>query len=50
VVGTQEWVTDISSCEDESSEDEDIVGVAITNHEIPFPPPAMCLMAKGKRW
>jgi hypothetical protein len=42
VVGTQEWVTDVSS-----SEDEDIVGVAITNHEIPLPPPLMCLMAKG---
>jgi hypothetical protein len=47
VVGTQEWVTDVSSSEDESSEDEDIVGVAITNHEIPLPPPPMCLMAKG---
>jgi hypothetical protein len=41
VVGTQEWITDVSS-----SEDEDIVGVAITNHEIPLPPPPMCLMAK----
>jgi hypothetical protein len=47
VVGTQEWVTDVSSSEDESSEDEDIVGVTITNHEIPLPPPPMCLMAKG---
>jgi hypothetical protein len=47
VVGTQEWVTDISSSEDESNEDEDIAGVAITNHEIPLPPPPMCLMAKG---
>jgi hypothetical protein len=47
VVGTQEWVTDVSSSEDESSKDEDIVGVAITNHEIPLPPPPMCLMAKG---
>jgi hypothetical protein len=42
VVRTQEWVTDVSS-----SEDEDIVGVAITNHETPLPPPPMCLMAKG---
>jgi hypothetical protein len=33
--------------EDESSKDEDIVGVAITNHEISLPPPPMCLMAKG---
>jgi hypothetical protein len=41
VVGTQEWVTDVSS------EDEDIVSVAVTNHEIPLPPPPMCLMAKG---
>ena len=47
VVGTQEWVTDVSSSEDESSEDDDIVGVAITNHETPLPPPPMCLMAKG---
>jgi hypothetical protein len=47
MVGTQEWVTDVSSSEDESSEDEDIVSVAITNHEIPLPPPPMCLMAKG---
>jgi hypothetical protein len=42
VVETQEWVTDVSS-----SEDEDIVGVAITNHETPLPPPPMCLMSKG---
>jgi hypothetical protein len=42
MVGTQEWITDVSS-----SEDEDIVGVAITNHEISLPPPPMCLMAKG---
>jgi hypothetical protein len=47
VVGTQEWVTDVSSSEDESSKDEDIVGVSITNHEISLPPPPMCLMAKG---
>jgi hypothetical protein len=47
MVGTQEWVTDVSSSEDESSEDEDIVSVAITNYEIPLPPPPMCLMAKG---
>jgi hypothetical protein len=33
--------------EDGSSEDEDIVDVAITNHEIPLSPPSMCLMAKG---
>jgi hypothetical protein len=46
VVGTQEWVTDVSSSE-ESNEDEDIIGVAITNHEIPLSPPPMCLMAKG---
>jgi hypothetical protein len=42
MVGTQEWITDVSS-----SEDEDIVGVAITNHEISLPPLPMCLMAKG---
>jgi hypothetical protein len=39
-------VTDVSSSED-SSDEEDIVGVAITNHEIPLSPPPMCLMAKG---
>jgi hypothetical protein len=42
VVETQEWVTDVSL-----SEDEDIVGVVITNHKILLPPPHMCLMAKG---
>jgi hypothetical protein len=47
MVGTQEWVTDVFSSEDESSEYEDIIGVAIINHEIPLPPPPMCLMAKG---
>jgi hypothetical protein len=47
MVGTQEWVTDVSSSEDESSKDEDIVGVAITNHKILLPPPHMCLIAKG---
>jgi hypothetical protein len=38
VVETQQWVTDVSSSED-SSDEEDIVGVAITNHEIPLSPP-----------
>jgi hypothetical protein len=47
VVGTQEWVTDVSSSEDFSDEDEDIVDVAITNYEILLSPPPMCLMAKG---
>jgi chromosome segregation ATPase len=47
MVGTQEWVTDVSSSKDESSENKDIVGVAITNYEIPLSPPPMCLMAKG---
>jgi hypothetical protein len=47
VIRTQEWVTDVSSSEDESSEDEGIVGVVITNHKISLPPPPMCLMAKG---
>jgi hypothetical protein len=47
VIGTQEWVTDVSSIEDESSEDENIIGVTITKHKIPLPPPPMCLMAKG---
>jgi hypothetical protein len=39
-------VTDVSSSED-SNDEEDIVSVAITNHEISLPPPHMCLMAKG---
>jgi hypothetical protein len=47
VVGTQEWITDVSSSEDESSEDEDIIGVNITNHEISLSAPPMCLMDKG---
>jgi hypothetical protein len=45
IVGTQEWVTDVSSSEDSSDED-DIVGVALTDLESPLPPPPMCLMAK----
>jgi hypothetical protein len=47
VVRTQEWVIEVSSSEDESSEDEDIICVAIINHEIPLPPSHMCLMTKG---
>jgi hypothetical protein len=39
-------VTDISSSEDSSDED-DIVGVALTNLKSPLPPPPMCLMGKG---
>jgi hypothetical protein len=46
VVRTQEWVTDVSSSEDSSNED-DITGVALTDLESPLPPPPMCLMAKG---
>jgi hypothetical protein len=46
VVGTQEWVIDVSSSEDSSDED-DIAGVALTDLESPLPPPPMCLMAKG---
>jgi hypothetical protein len=46
VVGTQEWVTDVSSSEDSSDED-DIAGVSLTDFEPPLPPPPMCLMAKG---
>jgi hypothetical protein len=45
VVGTQKWVTDVSSSEDSSDED-DIVGVALIDLESPLPPPPMCLMAK----
>jgi hypothetical protein len=45
IVGTQEWVTDVSSSEDSSDED-DIIGVALTDLESPLPPPPMCLMAK----
>jgi hypothetical protein len=39
-------VTDVSSSEDSSDED-DIAGVALTDFEPPLPPPPMCLMAKG---
>jgi hypothetical protein len=39
VVENQEWIIDVSSSEYELSEDEDIVGVTITNHKIPLPPP-----------
>jgi hypothetical protein len=46
VVGTQEWVTDVSSSEDSSDEDG-IANVALTDLESPLPPPPMCLMAKG---
>jgi hypothetical protein len=46
VVRTQEWVTDVSSSEDSSNED-DITGVSLTDLESPLPPPPMCLMAKG---
>jgi len=46
LVEKQEWVTDISSSED-SSDEEDIVTIALTNEESPLHPPPMCLMAKG---
>jgi hypothetical protein len=39
-------VTDVSLSEDSSDED-DIAGVALTDCESPLPPPPMCLMAKG---
>jgi hypothetical protein len=38
-------VTDVLSSEDSSDED-DIAGVALTDLESPLPPPPMCLMAK----
>jgi hypothetical protein len=41
IVGTQEWVTDVSSSEDSSDED-DITSVALTDFESPLPPPPMC--------
>jgi hypothetical protein len=47
MVRIQEWVTDVSSSEYESNKDEDIIGVAITNHEISLPPSPMYLMDKG---
>jgi hypothetical protein len=37
---------DVSSSEDSSDED-DIAGVALTDLESPLSPPPMCLMAKG---
>jgi hypothetical protein len=46
VVETQEWVIDVSSSEDSSDED-DITDVALTDCESPLPPLHMCLMAKG---
>jgi hypothetical protein len=46
VVGTQEWVNDVSSSEDSSDED-DIAGVALIDFESLLPPPPMCLMVKG---
>ncbi|PVH35493.1 hypothetical protein PAHAL_7G199100 [Panicum hallii] len=46
LVEKQEWVTDVSSSED-SSDEEDIVTIALTNEEPSLPPPPMCLMAKG---
>jgi hypothetical protein len=39
-------VIDVSSSEDSSDED-DIADVALTDCESPLPPPPMCLMAKG---
>jgi hemerythrin-like domain-containing protein len=39
-------VTDVSSSEDSSDEDY-IAGVALTDFESPLPPPPMCLMAKS---
>jgi hypothetical protein len=46
VVETQEWMTDVSLSEDSSDED-DITGVALTDCECPLPPSPMCLVAKG---
>jgi hypothetical protein len=46
VVGTQEWVIDVSSSKDSSDED-DIAGVALSDLESPLSPPPMCLMTKG---
>lgn len=47
VVNKNEWVTDVSSSED-SSDEENIFGLAITKDDQPLPPPPMCLMAQGK--
>ena len=46
LVEKQKWVTDVSSSE-ESSDEENIVTIALTNEEPSLPPPHMCLMAKG---
>ena len=43
LVEKQEWVTDVSS----SDEEEDIVTISLTNEEPSLPPHPMCLMAKG---
>ena len=39
-------MTDVSSSED-SSDEEDIFTIVLTNEEPSLPPPLMCLMAKG---
>jgi hypothetical protein len=46
VVEAREWITDVSSSEDSSDED-DVAGIAISSHDAPLPPPPMCLMARG---
>jgi glycine cleavage system protein P-like pyridoxal-binding family len=46
VVEAHEWITDVSSSEDSSDEDN-VVGIAISNHDAPLPPPPMCLMVRG---
>ena len=38
---------DVSSSEESSDEEEDIVTIALTNDEPSLPHPPMCLMAKG---
>src|SRR4026207_832630 len=47
LVEKQEWVMDVSSSEESSDEEEDIVTIALTNDEPSLPHPPMCLMAKG---
>jgi hypothetical protein len=46
MVEAREWITNVSSSEDSSDED-DVAGIAISNHDAPLPPPPMCLMARG---
>jgi hypothetical protein len=46
MVEAREWITDVFSSEDSSDED-DVADIAISNRDASLPPPPMCLMARG---